>query len=301
MRIAAPHRDDDAPGLAHGPRLAGTLELDSTRLGWPNVQVLRVRDPCICEGLDVFAHDYQSIVLIKQAGEPIGTANIERRRAGRWLGARYRDGDLGFTAPGEGATLRWRNRTEHTSVQVRLRSRLIEEAADGIGHGIPVARLNRLSHHDATIGTLVLALEQAAERGASGFYADAAAHFLAAHLVGEPEPARPPGASDRAQGVLDRMDAFLRHRLADDFTLAELAADVGMSAFQLIRLCNARYGETPFRRLQRFRIAHARGLLQARGMSITDIAFECGYASPSAFGSAFLRATGLSPSAYRAL
>jgi len=299
MRITPPLQGDPAAD-GSGPRLAGTVELDSAALGWSSVHVVRVRDPCICDHLEVFSPDHQSIVLIKHPGEPIGAANIERRRAGRWLGARYREGDLGFTAPGEGAVLRWRNRTEHTSVQVRLHARLIEEAADGMGRDIPAARLNRLSHRDPTIGALVLALEQAAAHGASTFYADAAAHFLAAHLVGAPEAAPGRAPTGRSQPI-ERMDAFLRSRLADDFTLAELARHVGVSPFQLIRLCNSRYGETPFRRLQRLRIEHARALLQTRGSRITDIALECGYASPSAFGSAFLRATGLSPSAYRAL
>lgn len=299
MRITPPLRDDPAAD-GSGPRLAGILELDSAALGWSSVHLVRVRDPCICEHLEVFSPDHQSIVLIKHPGEPIGAANIERRRDGRWLGARYRDGDLGFTAPGEGAVLRWRNRTEHTSVQVRLHARLIEAAAEGLGRAIPAARLNRLSHRDPTIGALVLALEQAAAHGASTFYADAAAHFLAAHLVGAPDAA-PSIASQGRAPPIERMEAFLRARLADDFTLAELARHAGVSPFQLIRLCTARYGETPFRRLQRLRIEHARALLQTRGSSITDIALDCGYASPSAFGSAFLRATGLSPSAYRAL
>lgn len=298
MRTPTLLPDDAATAPVQRTRVVGTVELDSSRLGWRDVEVLRVCDPPVCERLEVFTPDHQSIVLIKQAGEPIGAANIERRRGGRWLGVRYHAGDLGFNAPGEHTTLRWRNRTEHTSVQVRIGTRLLEEAADGMGRAVPPAGLNRLSHRDPTIAALVLALEQAAEHGAPAFYADAAVRFLAAHLVGAPLDAplaRGPGRST----PIERMDAWLRVRLADDVSLAELAAHVGMSAFQLIRLCNAHYGETPFRRLQRLRIDHARALLQARRMRITDVALECGYASPSAFGQVFKRATGLSPSAYR--
>lgn len=302
MPITPPTRDDhDTAGWGGVPHSPGALVLDSAPLGWGEVRVFRVIEPQLCDGLDVYARDHQSIVLIERAAQPIGAANIERRRAGRWLGARYRDGDLGFTAPGEGATLRWRNRSEHVTVQVRIHARLLEVAADGTGSGIPSRRLNRLSHHDATIAQVVRALEQAAERAAPRFYADAAAHFLAAHLVGEPAGPRDRAGPVGPHAALDRMDAFLRDRLADDFTLAELAGYVGMGTFQLIRLCRARHGETPFRRLQRFRIERARTLLQAGGLSITQVALECGYTSPSAFGSTFLRATGLSPSVYRAL
>ncbi|WP_058834461.1 helix-turn-helix domain-containing protein [Luteimonas abyssi] len=302
MPITPPHRDDhDADGWDGVPRSPGTVVLDSASLGWNDVRVFRVIEPQVCDGLEVFARDHQSIVLIERAAQPAGAANIERRRAGRWLGARYRDGDLGFTAPGEGAMLRWRNRSEHVTVQVRIRARLLEEAADGTGYGMPSRRLNRLSHHDTTTAQLVRALGQAAGQAAPGFYVDAAARFLAAHLVGEPARPRDGAHAVRAHVALDRMDAFLRERLADDFTLAEVAGYVGVGTFQLIRLCRAQHGETPFRRLQRFRIEHARALLQTRGMSVTQIALECGYTSPSAFGNTFLKATGLSPSVYRAL
>ncbi len=42
---------------------------------------MRVRDACICDHLEVVAHDHQSIVLITQSAKPVGNADIERHRA----------------------------------------------------------------------------------------------------------------------------------------------------------------------------------------------------------------------------
>ncbi len=45
----------------------------------------------------------------------------------------------GSTAPGEGAVPRWRNRTEHTRRQIRLRTRSLEGVAEGLGCVVPAA------------------------------------------------------------------------------------------------------------------------------------------------------------------
>jgi AraC family transcriptional regulator len=282
--------------------LPGTVQLDSRALGWRNVQLLRVEEPAETDPFDVYSQDAQSIVLIKSAAESDGRPNIESRRGAGWIGAHYRTGDVGMTAAGRGATLRWRNRAPHTTLHVRLSAHLLETAAREANRRICQDDLDRLSLHDPVLRTMLLAMESALERGATGFYADAAAHFIAAHLIeGQPPTARPPAMMKRSAIPLRRMDEFLRAQLAEEFLLTELAEYVGLGVFQLIRLCKLHHGEAPFQRLQRFRIERSRALLQERHLSITEIAFECGYSSPSAFGVAFRRATGLTPRAYRDL
>lgn len=278
------------------------MQLDSRTLGWRNVHLLRVEEPAETDPFDVYSQDAQSIVLIKSAAESDGRPNIESRRGAGWIGARYRSGDMGMTAAGRGATLRWRNGTPHTTLHVRLSAHLLEKAACEANRSICHDDLDRLSLHDPVLRTMLLAMESALERGATGFYADAAAHFIAAHLIeGQPLTARPPALANPSAIPLRRMDDFLQAKLAEDFLLTDLADHAGLGVFQLIRLCKLHHGEAPFQRLQRFRIERSRQLLQERRLSITEIAFECGYASPSAFGAAFRRATGMTPRAYRDL
>jgi hypothetical protein len=61
------------------------------------------------------------------------------------------------------------------------------------------------------------------------------------------------------------------------------------------------YGETPLRRLTRFRMAEARRLLVRNTESVTEVGLRCGYGSPSHFAAEFRRHVGVSPTAYRAI
>ena len=50
---------------------------------------------------------------------------------------------------------------------------------------------------------------------------------------------------------------------------------------------------------QRLRVARARNLLQKGAMTVDEIAWEVGYADPSAFRKVFSRVVGLTPAEYR--
>ncbi|WP_212735361.1 helix-turn-helix domain-containing protein [Herbidospora galbida] len=69
--------------------------------------------------------------------------------------------------------------------------------------------------------------------------------------------------------------------------------------YHFVRVFREATGETPHRYLTRLRIEQARRLLSTSPLSIEQIAPRCGFASPGALSSAFLRHTGVRPSAYR--
>jgi len=96
-----------------------------------------------------------------------------------------------------------------------------------------------------------------------------------------------------------RVEAFLRENLGERVTLASIAQEARLGRFQLLRLFKEAYGETPYRRLTRMRMAEAcRQLLQSR-KSVTEIAVLCGYGNPAHFTTAFRRVVGVSPNVYR--
>ncbi|WP_175607503.1 helix-turn-helix domain-containing protein [Deinococcus marmoris] len=145
----------------------------------------------------------------------------------------------------------------------------------------------------------MLALERAMGQGAPDLYAETAAHFLACHLLTHyvsPAPLRRDRRWDRALGEADE---FMRTHLSQDLSLAQLATVAGLGTFQLLRAAKLVWGETPMRHLTRLRMELAARLLAQDELSITDIAFTCGYGSPAHFATAFRRFAGVSPRRHR--
>jgi AraC family transcriptional regulator len=82
-------------------------------------------------------------------------------------------------------------------------------------------------------------------------------------------------------------------------SVGSLAALSGLSARSFGRRFHKATGETPMRYLLNLRIREARALLQHSDLALADIAWRCGFSSPSRFSQVFKRATNLSPRAFR--
>ena len=85
------------------------------------------------------------------------------------------------------------------------------------------------------------------------------------------------------------------------WTLDALAALVGMSPDRFCKRFRAATGCPPHRWQMLQRIERAKQLLGDRTLTLTDIAYACGYASSAHFSTSFGRATGSTPSEYRRL
>ena len=96
----------------------------------------------------------------------------------------------------------------------------------------------------------------------------------------------------------------VRDRLHDEFAgdvrLTDIARDAGVHAVHLARAFRECFGCTPGEYVRQRRIDHASHELSASVRSIAEIALDAGFASPSHFATAFRRATGMTPRAYRA-
>lgn len=82
-------------------------------------------------------------------------------------------------------------------------------------------------------------------------------------------------------------------------SIKDLAREVRISPFHLIRQFEAVFGETPHQFRQASRIELARQLLAAGEYSVTDVCMEIGFSSLGSFSLLFTRRVGETPSAYR--
>jgi len=104
------------------------------------------------------------------------------------------------------------------------------------------------------------------------------------------------------------MDALIRLCHARDLlradeerlrTIPEVAREVGMSTFHFVRLFGAVFGQSPKQCQLQARLERAKNLLLTTDHSVTDIAFESGFASLGTFTHVFAERVGLPPSRYR--
>jgi len=102
-----------------------------------------------------------------------------------------------------------------------------------------------------------------------------------------------------------RLDQIMQSReeyLRPDLTLPKLAEIVGCSVNKLSQVINSGFGTSFCDYLNRYRIEHARKLLEhfgSQGSAILTIAFTVGFNSNSAFYSAFKKYVGITPAQYR--
>ncbi len=98
---------------------------------------------------------------------------------------------------------------------------------------------------------------------------------------------------------LNRAIELLAADLAEPPSIKDLAKAVGLSSSHFSRAFSASTGCSPHDWLSRRRVERAKVLLENSSRSITDIAFELGYASPNHFASRFRQFTGTSPRDWR--
>ena len=83
---------------------------------------------------------------------------------------------------------------------------------------------------------------------------------------------------------ISRFKSLVEERLSDsNLSVEDLAGDMGLSRVQLYRKVKAMTGSTPIDLLRKARLAQAQRLLQESTLSVSEIAYQVGFASPSYF------------------
>ena len=99
--------------------------------------------------------------------------------------------------------------------------------------------------------------------------------------------------------IVGKSLGLLHSRVADPWTIADLAAAVGISRSALVERFTRYLSEPPMTYLTRWRLRLAAVSLAQTSRSVAEIAVEYGYESEAAFSRAFKREFGLPPGRYR--
>ena len=105
-----------------------------------------------------------------------------------------------------------------------------------------------------------------------------------------------------AQGghpTIERARRWLNVRLAQSWTMAELAAHCHTSQRTLLRRFQDALGHSPVQYAQQLRVERAKGLLETTRLSLEAITARCGYEDVASFSKVFKRWTTLTPREYR--
>ena len=94
-------------------------------------------------------------------------------------------------------------------------------------------------------------------------------------------------------------EVVIAHLTVPDFKVTEFARELNMSKTQLYRKMTAVTGQSAHQFILHIQLDHAKKLLLQHHLTISEIAFECGFGDPSYFSRIFKKETGMSPSDYR--
>jgi AraC family transcriptional regulator len=228
-------------------------------------------------------------------------ATVEHKIGGRFHRRLHVPGDVSvFPA---GATRQVRTDQPHDVLVLTLTEELLSNGA-GLASSPVLVECPQVS--DAHIEHIVRALQIEAESGfrSGPLYGESLGVALATHLVSHYVADRAHAGRSVRGGIapqrLRRVLAYIHENIAEDVRLTALAQVSGLSPCRFARNFRQSTGITPHQYVTRERVTQAKRMLRETDWSITTVASAVGCGTPSQFTALFRRATGRTPSDYRA-
>lgn len=109
-----------------------------------------------------------------------------------------------------------------------------------------------------------------------------------------------PAAAPRGDARLNRFTALVAERFREGWRVADYARALNLSPRHLARIVRAGTGQPAHAAIEAARIREACRLLAYTRLPVASVGYAAGFEDPAYFARAFRRATGRSPSAYRA-
>jgi AraC family transcriptional regulator len=208
--------------------------------------------------------------------------------------------------PGTNVEFRIREKSNYRFLAMELEPEFVLKAAE-LQHLGTVEFIETWEYGDQLTWHLAEAIFEECESEARQglLYSETAATLLALHvarnvsnLARDPNLLRRGGLSP---AILRRACDYMVSRLGDDISLSEIARAAGLSSGHFAFAFKQSMGIAPHAWLRRQRVDTGKALLRNRDLSVSAIAASVGFANQSAFGVAFRKETGLTPTAWRRL
>jgi len=277
------------------PHLPFPPILSSEEKEWEGFAVIRLRLPAFEVPESPLTRHRVQI----QLGRPI---KLEASQNGRLLKGRFLNGDLIYTPPEVRYGARWEE--EREVLVILLESSFVMGATQGLIAENRIDTVPQFRFRDPLIEGIGRALctELEPDGSLGRLYAESLANVLAVHLVRHypttGQPVRDAG-SELPKRKLRNAIEFINDNLGRNISLAEIAANVGMSPFHFARLFKHSMGLAPHQYVLEQRIDRAKTLLSEPALSLAEIAYRLGFASQSHFTAVFRRLTSTTPETYR--
>jgi len=247
----------------------------------------------------------QHLVTGHQLDIHLGPATPLRiRQDGRWQTGHFFRGETIYTPPGTWCGGSWN--AEREVLIISLDHAFLVHALQDSVRGDLADIAPQFKLRDPLIEHLGLALgaEFTVEQTVDRLYAESLATTLAVHLVNR-YSARHQAVRAYRRGLpphkLQRVLDYIHDHLADDLSLAALAASAHMNPHHLTRTFKQATGLPPHQYVMRQRTEQAKRLLARTERPIAEIALDVGFKDQSHFTKVFYRHTGVTPKRYRVL
>ena len=110
-----------------------------------------------------------------------------------------------------------------------------------------------------------------------------------------------PQAARQASPFEAALEVWVRRHYAEDVSLEDAAAGMGMSPFYFSRQIKAATGRTFLEFITAYRMERAKQRLTSTELTVSEVGRAVGYPDPNYFTKVFKKYEGCTPSAYRGL
>lgn len=107
-----------------------------------------------------------------------------------------------------------------------------------------------------------------------------------------------PPLTKKTNKTIDKAISYIKNNISSSLTLESVANEVNFAPSYFHKLFKKSTGKPLHRYIEEIKIDKASNLLITTDMTLTEIAYECGFCSQSYFSYAFKRHTGMTPRNY---